>query len=151
MKVLYLRSSILLVNKYIWIRVISRCDYFIIKMSSPPRYQHEIEAEIKKRIVPEALTPNDLDFYVRKVRRIENDNSQLTDEINKLRVRLRRAEDFEIKYEVLLNEHSNAKKEVEVKDQAVRDLKTLNEKLARSVEDRSNKHEEWGHEKRALV
>jgi hypothetical protein len=59
--------------------LIFSCDYFIIKMTSSPRQEHLIEAEIKKRIVPENLTPNDLDFYVRKVRRLETDNAQLND------------------------------------------------------------------------
>lgn len=120
-------------------------------MSLEPREQHQIEEEIKKRIVPENLTPNDLDFYVRKVRRLETDNAQLTDELNKLRVKLRRAEDFEIKYEVLLGEQTKIKKEIEEKEKAVRELKTLNEKLTIAIDERSNKHEEWNIEKRGLL
>jgi hypothetical protein len=42
----------------------------------------------------EPLSHNDLDFYARKVRRLENDNNIIQDELNKVRVRLRRAEDF---------------------------------------------------------
>jgi len=49
-------------------------------------------------------------------------------------VRLGRADDFKVKYELLLNENANLKKELEERDFAVRDLKTLNEKLTRSVE-----------------
>lgn len=43
------------------------------------------------------------------------------------------------------------KKEGDVKEQTVRELKTLNEKLAMAVEERTNKHEEWGLEKRGLL
>lgn len=68
------------------------------------------------------------------MRRLETDNAQLTDELNKLRVRLGRADDFKIKYEHLLNENSNFKRELEERDFAVRDLKTLNAKLTQSVE-----------------
>ena len=35
---------------------------------------------------------------------------------------------------MLLNENSSAKKEIEVRDQAILDLKTLNEKLNRAVD-----------------
>ena len=40
---------------------------------------------------------------------------------------------------------------MEARDHAVRDLKTLNEKLTISVEQRTNKQEEWGLEKRGLL
>jgi hypothetical protein len=62
--------------------------------STTLRIEGQIEAEIKNRMLPDAPTPNDLDFYVRKVRRLENDNNIIQDELNKLRVKLRRAEDF---------------------------------------------------------
>ena len=52
---------------------------------------------------------------------------------------------------MLLTEHSNSKKEVEARDITIRDMKMLNEKLTRNVEERSNKHEEWGIEKRGLL
>jgi hypothetical protein len=101
--------------------------------------------------VPEALTPNDLDFYVRKVRRLESDNNILQDELNKVRIRLRRAEDFEIKYEVVAGETSSLKKELEIRDKSIRDIKSLNEKLTRSIEERTDKTQEWTAEKRGLL
>jgi predicted glycosyltransferase len=58
---------------------------------------------------------------------------------------------IEIKYESLLADHYNIKKELEVKEKIIRELKTLNEKLSISVDERSNKHEEWGIEKRGLL
>lgn len=79
---------------------------------------------------PETLTSNDLDFYIRKVRRLENDNNIVQDELNKVRVRLRRAEDFEIKYELVSAELAGLRKEVEVRDRTIREQKTLNERLA---------------------
>jgi hypothetical protein len=51
----------------------------------------------------------------------------------------------------LLADHYNIKKELEVKEKIIRELKTLNEKLSISVDERSNKHEEWGIEKRGLL
>lgn len=46
-------------------------------MSSPGKADYEIEHQIKKRINLDSPSRNDLDFYLRKVRRLENDN-QLT-------------------------------------------------------------------------
>jgi hypothetical protein len=45
---------------------------------------------------------SDVDFYTRKISRLEEDNSSLLEELAKLRARLRTAEDFEIKYHILL-------------------------------------------------
>ena len=128
-----------------------RCDYFIIKMSNTTRAEVEIEAELKNRMQPETLTSNDLDFYIRKVRRLENDYNIVQDELNKVRVKLRRAEDFEIKYELVSTELAGLRKEVEVRDRSIREQKTLNERLVFELGDKSTKNEEWLQEKRSLL
>lgn len=99
----------------------------------------------------EAIGSNDLDFYARKVRRLENDNNIIQDELNKVRVRLRRAEDFEIKYDLLSGEAAALRKDIDLRDKQIRELKSLNEKLTFAAEERSTKHEEWGQEKRSLL
>jgi hypothetical protein len=120
-------------------------------MSNNARAETDIEAEIKSRMQPETLTPNDLDFYIRKVRRLENDNNIIQDELNKVRVKLRRAEDFEIKFELVSSEVSALRKDVELREKNIRDLKTLNEKLTFTLEEKSTKNEEWLQEKRNLL
>lgn len=99
----------------------------------------------------EPVSLNDIDFYVRKVRRLENDNNIIQDQLNKVRVRLRRAEDFEIKFDLLTAETNTLRKDLEQRDKAIRDFKTLNEKLTFAVSERSNKQEEWMQEKRGLL
>lgn len=88
---------------------------------------------------------------MRKVRRLENDNNIIQDELNKVRVRLRRAEDFEIKFELLSGETTVLRKEVEAREKALREQKTLIEKLTFAAEERNNRHEEWAQEKRSLL
>jgi hypothetical protein len=46
---------------------------------------------------------SDIDFYERKIKTLEEDNVYLHDEIMKLRARLRTAEDYEIKYSLLVS------------------------------------------------
>ena len=46
---------------------------------------------------------NDVDFYQRKIIRLEDDIGILHDELAKVRTKLRVAEDYEIKYHILLN------------------------------------------------
>jgi hypothetical protein len=115
------------------------------------RGEEEIEAEIRQRMQGEPVSGNDLDFYVRKVRRLENDNNIIQDELNKVRVRLRRAEDFEIKFDLLSGEANALRKDIDLRDKTIRDLKALNEKLSFAVEERCSKHEEWAQEKRSLL
>jgi hypothetical protein len=45
---------------------------------------------------------SDIDFYQRKIIRLEDDINILHDELAKLRAQLRIAEDYEIKYNILL-------------------------------------------------
>ena len=53
----------------------------------------------------------DLDFYERKISRLEADMATLHEELNVARARLRSAEDYQIKYELLLRQsnHENAR------------------------------------------
>lgn len=56
-----------------------------------------------------------MEFYQRKIRRIENELAIAQDEVNKLRVKLKRAEDFEMKYEILFKESTELKNDNESK------------------------------------
>ena len=47
---------------------------------------------------------SDIDFYERKIFRLEGDIAALHEELNTARTRLRTAEDFQIKYELLLKQ-----------------------------------------------
>ena len=47
---------------------------------------------------------SDADFYERKIMRLEGDIAALHEELNIARTRLRTAEDFQIKYELLLKQ-----------------------------------------------
>lgn len=66
---------------------------------------------------------SDIDFYERKIQTLEQDNVYLHDEIIKLRARLRTAEDFEIKYGLLVSANqkdmaklrSNVERQEEIK------------------------------------
>ena len=48
-----------------------------------------------------------MDFYRRKVNRLENDCTSLQVDLNKARIRLRRAEDYELKYELILKQNTH--------------------------------------------
>lgn len=60
--------------------------------------QRQLEQEITQRIHSDSPTKYDLDFYKRKVNRLENDCNAVQEDLNRARIRLRRAEDFELKY-----------------------------------------------------
>lgn len=45
---------------------------------------------------------NDIEYYERKVVRMEQDIGILQDELNRVRLKLRTAEDYEIKYRILI-------------------------------------------------
>lgn len=76
----------------------------------------ELEHEIEKRISHESPTKYDIDFYLRKVTRLEGDLNIVQDELSRARVRLRRAEDFEIKYDLLLKQNSNLLADLEKRE-----------------------------------
>jgi hypothetical protein len=61
---------------------------------SPSRVQIELKSEIEKRINSESPTKYDIDFYLRKITRLENDLIQSQDELSRVRIRLRKAEDY---------------------------------------------------------
>lgn len=58
---------------------------------TPDKVKIELDHEIEKRISHESPTKYDIDFYLRKIARLENDLNQSHDELSKARVRLRRA------------------------------------------------------------
>ena len=70
-------------------------------LPSPSRISEALE----KPLHYESPSKYDLDFYQRKVNRLENDLNHRQDEINIMRFRLQKAEDFEIKYELLVKEN----------------------------------------------
>jgi hypothetical protein len=74
---------------------------------SPQKLRIALEAEIDKRIDPDSPTKYDINFYIRKINRLENDLGLLQDELSSARIRLRKAEDFEIKYDLVLKQNNN--------------------------------------------
>ena len=78
--------------------------------------QVELEHEIEKRISHESPTKYDIDFYLRKITRLEDDLNIVQDELARARVRLRRAEDFEIKYDLLIKQNSNLVADLEKRE-----------------------------------
>ena len=86
--------------------------------------ERELEQEITNRINSDSPTKYDLDFYKRKVGRLENDCNQLQEDLNKARIRLRRAEDFELKYDLIMKQNTALNNELDKKD------KELNHKKA---------------------
>lgn len=89
---------------------------------SPEKLRIALEAEIDKRIDPDSPTKYDINFYVRKINRLENDLSLLQDELSGARVRLRKAEDFEIKYDLVLKQNNHLLAE---NDRLSKDLQLL--------------------------
>lgn len=75
-----------------------------------------------------ALSPSryDVDFYRRKSERLEEDLMTISDELNKARLRLRRAEDFEIKYDLLFKQKSALEEESIRKDKELFELRAKN-------------------------
>jgi len=77
-----------------------------------------------------------MDFYSRKINRIENDNSDLHEEVNKLRMRLRRAEDYELKYELSLKQMCTLQSDIDSKDKHVADIKSRMEHMELSIKEK---------------
>lgn len=48
------------------------------------------------------VSDNDIEYYERKVMRLEQDIGILQEELNRVRLKLRSAEDYEIKYRILI-------------------------------------------------
>jgi hypothetical protein len=63
-----------------------------------------------------------MDFFKRKVNRLENDCNSMQEDLNKARIRLRRAEDFELKYELILKQNTYLQNELDKRE------KDLNQK-----------------------
>lgn len=85
-------------------------------MSTPTLpLQIKLENELKKRINENDVSKNDLEFYQRKIRRLQNELAISQDETNKLRVKLKRAEDFQFKYETIFKQLTDIKNDNESK------------------------------------
>lgn len=91
--------------------------------NSPERARAEIEHEIDRRILRESPTKYDMDYYLRKITRLENENNGVQDELAKAKVKLRRAEDFEIKFDLLLKQNSTLNTDLERRDRELCGLK----------------------------
>lgn len=80
---------------------------------------------------------NDIEYYQRKVVRMEQDICILQDELNRVRIKLRTAEDFEIKYRILLknNEVDLQRAKIEViKDEQAKTREKVAEALKQNDE-----------------
>jgi hypothetical protein len=69
------------------------------------------------------------------------------DELNRARLRLRRAEDYEIKYDMLFRQKANIEEETLRKDRELFDLRAKNEELTLKLKERGEKNIEGGREK----
>lgn len=80
---------------------------------------------------------NDIEYYQRKVVRMEQDICILQDELNRVRIKLRTAEDFEIKYRILLknNEVDLQRARIEaIKNEEARSREKIAEALKQNDE-----------------
>lgn len=86
-----------------------------------------IRPATEREIHYDSPTKYDIDFYQRKVNRLETDLSALQEELSLTRFRLQKAEDFEDKYEVLFKQHQNLFQEYEaLKDENIMKARDLN-------------------------
>ena len=83
-----------------------------------------------------------MDFYKRKVGRLENDCNTLQEDLNKARIRLRRAEDFELKYQLILKQNSNLQNELDKKDKELNQKRSQLENLKVEASEKNNKGED---------
>lgn len=61
----------------------------------------------------ESPTKYDIDFYQRKVNRLEGELNSLQEQLSLNKYRLQKAEDFEAKYEQLFKQHQNTNEELD--------------------------------------
>lgn len=91
-----------------------------------------------------------MDFYKRKVNRLENDCNSLQEDLNRARIRLRRAEDYELKYELILKQNTNLQNEIDKKDKELNQKKSELENVKLKVTETSFIGEDWTKEKLEL-
>lgn len=98
---------------------------------------------------------SDIDFYERKIRRLQSDLANFQEELTNARLRLRTAEDFQIKYELLLQKSQqendrlkNEERELADKHHELLSLKISendkqwNDRLEKAEEELGNQHKE---------
>jgi hypothetical protein len=73
------------------------------------------------------------------------------DELNRARLRLRRAEDFEIKYDLLFRQKTANEEETLRKDKELFDLRAKNEELSLLLRERGERSLENGREREDLT
>lgn len=61
----------------------------------------------------ESPTKYDIDYYQRKVNRLENEVSHLQEDLSLAKYKLQKAEDFEAKYDLLFGQHQNTNEELD--------------------------------------
>ena len=74
---------------------------------SPARFKAILENQLSNRLTFESPSKTDITFFQRKCQRLEDDLNMLQDELSSARLRLRRAEDFQIKYDLIVKQNSN--------------------------------------------
>ena len=63
------------------------------------------------------LPHSDIDFYERKIMRLETDIAVMQEELSTARMRLRTAEDFQIKYDLLLRQSQQENQRLKMAEQ----------------------------------
>lgn len=76
----------------------------------------------------ESPTKYDIDYYQRKVNRLENEVSNLQEELSLCQYKLQKAEDYEKKYELLFSQHQNTNEELDTsKESLIQKTREANE------------------------
>jgi hypothetical protein len=73
------------------------------------------------------------------------------DELNRARLRLRRAEDYEIKYDMLFRQKATIEEETTKREKEVFELRAKNEELALLLRERGERQVEGSREKEELL
>lgn len=110
----------------------------------------DLQQEITNRINNESPTKYDIDFFKRKINRLENDCNGLQEDLNKARIRLRRAEDFELKYELILKQNTYLQNELDKKEKDLTQKKTELENLRATASEKTTVVEDWSKERLQL-
>jgi hypothetical protein len=78
---------------------------------------------------------------------LENDCNGLQEDLNKARIRLRRAEDFELKYELILKQNTYLQNELDKKEKDLTQKKTELENLRATASEKTTVVEDWSKER----
>ena len=98
----------------------------------------------------ESPSKSDVHFLQRKCQRLDNDLATLQDELSSARLRLRRAEDFEIKYDMVGKQNSNLLSENDLLTKEIQALKVEMERIRLKQEDETLHHKDFTKERASL-